>query len=135
MTATTLLIPKLSVSVRKSWQISLQGLYAIGNSTREIIAILDEHLGTRISAENISNITDRGLREVHSCKNRPLDRVYPIVWLDADHYKVMDEKNRLETHVIYNIQALTYEGRKEFLRMYISKSEEANFWLGVLTDL
>jgi len=61
--------------------------------------------------------------------------VYPIVWLDAVHYKVMDEKNRPVTRAIYNVLALNSEGRKELLGMYISKSEGANFWLGVLTDL
>ena len=111
------------------------GLYAIGNSTREISDILEEQFGNRISAETISSITDRVLPEIQSWKNRPLDRVYPIVWLDAVHYKVMDEKNRPVTRAIYNVLALTCEGRKELLGMYISKSEGANFWLGVLTDL
>ena len=60
--------------------------------------------------------------------------MYPIVWLDAVHYKVMDEKNRPVTRAIYNVLALNFEGRKELLGMYISKSEGANFWLGVLTD-
>ena len=111
------------------------GLYAIGNSTREISDILEEQFGNRISAETISSITDRVLPEIQSWKNRPLDRVYPIVWLDAVHYKVMDEKNRPVTRAIYNVLALNSEGRKELLGMYISKSEGANFWLGVLTDL
>ena len=111
------------------------GLYAIGNSTREISDILEEQFGNRISAETISSITDRVLPEIQSWKNRPLDRVYPIVWLDAVHYKVMDEKNRPVTRAIYNVLALNPEGRKELLGMYISKSEGANFWLGVLTDL
>ena len=77
------------------------GLYAIGNSTREISDILEEQFGNRISAETISSITDRVLPEIQSWKNRPLDRVYPIVWLDAVHYKVMDEKNRPVTRAIY----------------------------------
>ena len=111
------------------------GLYAIGNSTREISDILEEQFGNRISAETISSITDRVLPEIQSWKNRPLDRVYPIVWLDAVHYKVMYEKNRPVTRAIYNVLALTCEGRKELLGMYIFKSEGANFWLGVLTDL
>ena len=111
------------------------GLYAIGNSTREISDILEEQFGNRISAETISSITDRVLPEIQSWKNRPLDRVYPIVWLDAVHYKVMDEKNRPVTRAIYNVLALNSEGRKELLGMYISRSEGANFWLGVLTDL
>lgn len=111
------------------------GLYAIGNSTREISDVLEEQFGNRISAETISSITDRVLLEIQSWKSRPLDRIYPIVWLDAVHYKVMDEKNRPVTRAIYNVLALTTDGRKELLGMYISKSEEANFWLGVLTDL
>ena len=55
------------------------GLYAIGNSTREISDILEEQFGNRISAETISSITDRVLPEIQSWKNRPLERVYPIV--------------------------------------------------------
>lgn len=111
------------------------GLYAIGNSTREISDILEEQFGNRISAETISSITDRVLPEIQNWKNRPLEYVYPIVWLDAVHYKVMDDKNRAVTRAIYNVLALTAEGKKELLGMYISKSEGANFWLNVLTDL
>ena len=99
------------------------GLYAIGNSTREISDILEEQFGNRISAETISSITDRVLPEIQSWKNRPLDAVYPVVWLDAVHYKVMDGNNRPLTRAIYNVLALTTEGRKELLGMYISKSE------------
>ncbi len=111
------------------------GLYAIGTSTREISDVLEEQFGNRISAETISSITDRVLPEIQSWKSRPLDSVYPIVWLDAIHYKVMDEKNRPVTRAIYNVLGITTEGRKELLGMYISKSEGANFWLSVLTDL
>ena len=111
------------------------GLYAIGTSTREISDLLEEQFGNRISAETISSITDRVLPEIQSWKSRPLDRTYPIVWMDAVHYKVMDEKNRPVTRAIYNVLALTAEGKKELLGMYISKSEGANFWLSVLTDL
>lgn len=87
------------------------GLYVIGNSTREISDILEEQFGSRISAETISSITDRVLPEIQSWKSRPV------------------------TRAIYNVLALTTEGRKELLGMYISKSEGANFWLSVLTDL
>lgn len=96
---------------------------------------VERELGNRISAETISSITDRVLPEIQSWKNRPLDRVYPIMWLDAVHYKVMDEKNQPVTRAIYNVLAFICEGRKELLGMYISKSEGANFWLGVLTEL
>lgn len=111
------------------------GLYAIGNSTREISDMLEEQFGNRISADTISGITDRILPEIQSWRSRPLESVYPIVWLDAIHYKVMDERNRPVTRAIHNVLALNSEGRKELLGMYVSKGEGANFWLGVLTDL
>ena len=94
------------------------GLYAIGNSTREISDILEEQFGNRISDETISSITDRVLPEIQSWKIRPMDREYPIVWLDAVHYKVMDEKNRPVSRAIYNVLALDSERRKELLGMY-----------------
>lgn len=111
------------------------GLYALGNSTREISDWMEDNLGNRISADTISAITDRVLPEIQSWKSRPLDSVYPIVWMDAIHYKVMDEKNRPVTRAIYNVLGADRDGRKDLLGMYISKSEGASFWLQVLTDL
>ncbi|MEG0455269.1 MAG: IS256 family transposase [Bacteroides sp.] len=111
------------------------GMYAIGTSTRDISNALYEQFGNRISAESISAITDRILPEVQSWRNRSLDAVYPIVWMDAIHYKVMDDKMRPVTRAIYNVLALDSTGHKELLGMYIAKSEGANFWLSVLTDL
>ena len=73
---------------------------------------------------------DRVLPEIQY-KSQPLDRVYSIVWLDAVHYKVMDNKNRPVTRAIYNVLALTTEGRKELLGMHLSKRErerERDFW-------
>ncbi|MDL2310283.1 IS256 family transposase, partial [Parabacteroides sp. OttesenSCG-928-B22] len=94
-----------------------------------------ENLGNRVSAETISSITDRVLPEIKSWRNRPLDNIYPIVWMDAIHYKVFDEGGRAVSRAIYNVLGLDREGRKDVLGMYISKSEGANFWLSVLTDL
>ena len=111
------------------------GLYALGTSTREISDWMEENLGNRVSAETISSITDRVLPEIQSWRSRPLDSIYPIVWMDAIHYKVMDEKNRPVTRAIYNVLGVDRNGYKDLLGMYISKSEGANFWLSVLTDL
>ncbi len=111
------------------------GLYALGNSTREISDWMEENLDNRISADTISSITDRVLPEIQSWRSRLLDGVYPIVWLGAIHYKVMDEKNRSVTRAIYNVLGIDRNGYKDLLGMYISKSEGANFWLSVLTDL
>ena len=68
------------------------GLYAMGNSTREISDWMEENLGNRVSANTIGSITDRVLPEIKSWKSRILDLVYPIVWMDAIHYKVTDER-------------------------------------------
>lgn len=111
------------------------GLYAMGNSTRQISDWMYENLGNRVSAETISSITDRVLPEIQAWKSRSLDSVYPIVWLDAIHYKVKDDKGRAVSRAIYNVLAITKEGKKELIGMYLSHSEGANFWLSVLTDL
>lgn len=111
------------------------GLYAVGTSTREISRLMEEQFGNHISPETISSVTDRVLPELQSWRNRTLDAVYPIVWMDGIYYKVMDDKNRPVSRVIYNVLGLTADGRKDLLGMYIAKSEGANFWLSVLTDL
>ena len=99
---------------------------------------MDDHersLGNRVSAETISSITDRVLPEIQVWRSRPLESVYAIVWTDAIHYKVMDEKNRPVTRAIYNIIGINPDGHKDLLGMYISKSEGANFWLSCLSDI
>jgi len=107
----------------------------LGNSTREISDWMEENLGNRVSAETISSITDRVLPEIQAWRSRPLENVYAIVWMDAIHYKVMDEKNRPVTRAIYNIIGINPDGYKDLLGMYISKSEGANFWLSCLSDI
>lgn len=111
------------------------GLYALGAGTREISDWMEETVGTSVSAETISAVTDRVLPEIKSWKSRELEEVYAILWLDAIHYKVKDENGRTITRAIYNVLGINKEGKKELLGMYISKNEGANFWLSVLTDL
>ena len=110
-------------------------MYAMGTSTRDISRYFEREFSTTLSADTISSITDRVLPEINSWKSRMLDPVYTICWLDAIHYKVKDENGRAVTRAIYNILGINKEGRKELLGMYVSKSEGANFWLEVLTDL
>lgn len=111
------------------------GMYALGTSTREISTYFEREFNTRMSAETISAITDRVLPEIKEWKSRSLDSVYAICWLDAIHYKVKDESGRAVSRAIYNVLGINKEGRKELLGMYVARSEGANFWLDVLTDL
>jgi transposase-like protein len=111
------------------------GMYALGTSTREISRYFEREFDTSLSAETISAITDRVLPEIKEWKSRTLDSVYAICWLDAIHYKVRDDSGRAVTHAIYNVLGVNRSGQKELLGMYVAKSEGANFWLEVLTDL
>ena len=110
-------------------------MYALGTGTRAIGDWMEENPGSRVSPETISSITDRVLPEIKTWRSRSLDPVYAIVWMDAIHYKVMDEKGFAVTRAIYNVLGIGKDGKKDLLGMYISKSEGSNFWLNVLTDL
>lgn len=100
------------------------GLYALGNSTRQISDWIETNLGNRISADTISAITDRILPELQSWKSRMLESVYPIVWMDAIHYKVMDDKNRPVSRAIYNVLGINREGYKNFWECTSPKAKE-----------
>lgn len=96
---------------------------------------MEENLGNRASADTISAITDRVLPEIKAWKSRMLEYVYHIVWMDAIHYKVTDERCCAVTCAIYNVMGIDRNSHKELPGMYISRNEGANFWLNVLTDL
>jgi len=110
------------------------GLYGHGMSFRDISLHIKDMYDVDISHDTLSEITDRVIPLVKEWQNRPLEAVYPIVWLDAMHYKVRDG-GRVVSRAVYNILALNVEGQKDLIGMYISESEGANFWLTVLTDI
>ena len=110
-------------------------LYATGQSMQDISNFLEENYGARLSKETISNITDKVWPEIKSWRSRSLDAIYPIVWMDAIHYKVRDDSGATASRAIYNIIGISKDGYKDLLRMYVAHSECANFWLNVLTDL
>ncbi len=110
------------------------GLYALGNSTREISDWMEENLGNRVSAETISSITDRVLPEIKAWRFRTLDPVYLIVWMDGIVFKVRDN-GKIINKTVYLCVGLKQNGLKEVLGMWVGKSESSSFWMGVLTDL
>lgn len=128
-------LKKRETVLSESMAESIISLYARGTSTRDISKFMEETLGTSVSADMISSITDRIMPELEAWRTRPLDEVYPIVFMDAVHFKVIDDHNRAETRAIYNVLGIDKEGRKDILGMYVSHSEGANFWLSVITDL
>lgn len=110
------------------------GLYGLGMSFRDISDHIKEMYDVDISHDTLSEITDRVIPQVREWQNRPLESVYPVVWLDAIHYKVRDG-GKVVSRAIYNVLAINAEGYKDLIGMYVSESEGAKFWLSVLTDL
>jgi transposase-like protein len=109
-------------------------LYARGASYGDISDHLQEMYGLDVSTATVSRVTDKILPLVQEWRSRPLEAVYPFVWLDAIHYKVRHE-GRVVTRAVYCMIGLNQEGYKELLGMYIGENEGAKFWLQVLTDL
>ena len=110
------------------------GLYALGTSYRDIRFHIEDLYGIDVSEATISAVTDQLIPELKAWQSRPLEAVYPFIWLDAIHFKVKDE-GRYVSKAVYTILGLNTEGRKELLGLYLSESEGANYWLSVLTDL
>lgn len=109
-------------------------LYARGMTTREIQGHLKELYKVEVSPSLISAVTDAVLDDVKAWQGRPLDAVYPIVYLDAIHVKVRS-RGHVQTHAVYLALALNLEGNKELLGLWVGEAEGAKFWLSVLTEL
>lgn len=128
------IIKKRETVLADSLQERIIGMYGLGMSLRDISAHIKEMYDVEISHDTLSGITDRIIPAIREWQSRPLEEVYPIVWMDAIHYKVRDE-GKVKSRAVYNILAINTEGKKELLGIYISENEGANFWLSVLTDL
>ncbi|MGB5337758.1 MAG: IS256 family transposase [Gammaproteobacteria bacterium] len=112
----------------------IQCLYAKGMTTREIVATFKEMYDADVSASLISKVTDAVIEQVTEWQSRPLDAVYPIVYLDCIVVKVRQDK-RVINKAIYLALGIDMEGQKELLGMWLSETEGAKFWLNVLTEL
>lgn len=128
------IVRKRETIMAQSLEDKIIGLYGLGTSLRDISAHIKETYDTEISATTLSSITDKVIPLVKEWQQRPLESLYCMVWLDAMFYKVKEE-GRTQTRCVYNILGINKEGRKDVLGMYVSHSEGANFWLGVITDL
>ena len=109
-------------------------LYAQGMSTREIVSAFDEWYGAEISPTLVSRVTNAVIEQVIEWQSRPLDAIYPIVYLDCIVVKVRQDK-RVINKSIFLALGINTEGHKELMGMWISENEGAKFWLNVLTEL
>jgi putative transposase len=109
-------------------------MYARGMTTRDIASELKDLYGVEVSASFISNVTDSIMPEVKAWQSRPLDPIYPIVYLDAIYIKTRSE-GQVNAKAVYLAIGVNLEGLKEVLGMWIARTEGAKFWLGILTEL
>lgn len=128
------IVKKRETIMAASLEDKIIGLYGLGTSLRDISAHIKETYDTDISAATLSSITDKVIPLVKEWQQRSLESLYCIVWLDAMYYKVKED-GRTQTRCVYNVLGINKDGRKDVLGMYVSQSEGANFWLGVITDL
>jgi len=110
------------------------GLYACGMSQRDIADQVKALYDVEISPELVSKISEKIMPEVTAWQNRPLDAVYPFVFMDAIHYKVR-ENHCYVTKAAYVVLGINMDGRKDILGIWIGEHESAKFWSGVLNDL
>jgi putative transposase len=128
------IIKKHQTSVSDEIETKILSMYGRGMSYSDISGHVQEIYGISVSTAAISAVTDKIIDTVKAWQQRPLDSHYPFVWLDAIHYKVRTQ-GRYESRAVYTVLGLNLEGKKEVMGLYLSESEGANFWLGVLTDL
>lgn len=109
-------------------------MYGIGMSTRDIADQIRDIYGASISESTVSRITDRILDTVREWQERPLEKIYPVLWLDGIGFKVK-ENHQYIRKVIYLVIGLNLSGHKEVLGIWLDKTESAAFWMQVLDDL
>ncbi|WP_197019590.1 MULTISPECIES: IS256 family transposase [Anaerovibrio] len=109
-------------------------MYAKGMTTRQISETIEDIYGFDVSEGFISDVTDKILPEIHDWQNRPLDSLYPVVFVDAIHYSVKDN-GIIRKMAAYVILAINKDGIKEVLGLYIGENESAKYWLGLFNEL
>ena len=109
-------------------------LFSLGNSQSQIIDHIEEIYGVHFSKPAITAVTDKLIPMMEEWKRRPLEPIYPFLYLDAIHYKVR-ENGTYVSKAFYTVLGVNLEGKKEILGLYLNDSEGSKFWLQVLTDL
>ena len=109
-------------------------MYSFGMSTRDIQRHLQQVYGVEVSPETISNITESVMADVREWQNRPLEKTYPILFLDALRVNSRQDGKNINK-ALYVALAINWEGRKEVLGLWLADTEGAKFWMSVLTDI
>lgn len=109
-------------------------LYGRGMSYRDIQDQLKEMYDIELSVGTLNSITDKILPDILEWQERPLESVYPVMWLDAMHFKVR-EHGKVVTKAVYNILGVNRDGEKQVLGIYFGDNESSSFWRSILHEL
>lgn len=129
-----MILPKRQVFINDALEEKIITLYGMGVSTREISSYIKEMYLMDVSAAQLSAITDKVIPAMQEWRSRPIDAVYPIVFMDCIHYRVKAD-GRVVIRSVYNLLGIDIEGKKDLIGIYSAETEGAKFWLSVLTDL
>jgi len=128
------IVEKRQIKLSKDFDEKIISLFGLGMSYSDIQKHFKELYDYDVSDGTISAITDQLLPEIREWQNRPLESVYPVIWMDAMHYKVRQD-GRVISKAIYSILGVSTDGCKEVLGIYIGNSESASFWRQILDNL
>ena len=128
------IVKKRQTSLHPELETKILSMFSSGMSYKSIAAHIEEIYDHKVSAAEISSITDSLLPVINEWRNRPLESVYPIVFMDGMFFKVKED-GKCVSKCLYTLLGIDQEGKKEVLGFYLSESEGANFWLGVLNEL
>ena len=128
------LVKKRQTVLTETLDQQLLTLYSLGTSYRDIQAHMQDMYGVEVSSATIHAVTDKLLPEISEWRSRPLESVYPIVFMDAIHFKARDD-GTVKSKALYTLLAINEAGHKDILGLYLSEHEGASFWLSVLSDL
>ncbi|BBF42403.1 mobile element protein [Lachnospiraceae bacterium KM106-2] len=109
-------------------------MYAKGMSTRQISETIEDIYGFDVSEGMVSDITDKLLPEIENWQNRPLDSVYPIIFIDAVHFSVRDD-SIIRKLAVYVVLGINEDGRKEVLTIEVGENESSKYWISILNSL
>jgi len=127
-------IPKHQRSVSEDIDKKILSLYGAGMSYSDIQSHLKDMYGVAISDGTLTAITDRIIPAIKEWQNRPLESVYPVIWLDAMHFKVRHE-GMVKSRAIYSVLGVSVDGQKEVIGIYFGDNESSAYWRQVLNDL
>ena len=128
------IVKKSQTNLSDEIEKKMLSLFGLGSSYSQITEHIEDIYGVHFSKPAITAVTDRLIPMLEEWKIRPLDAIYPFIYLDAIHYKVREDGHYV-SKAFYTVLGVNLEGKKEILGLYLNESEGAKFWLQVLTDL